>query len=488
MSALAASPVRPLTLRQARIPAWWAGVFACVVGGLAMLQPALNADLGWHLRTGYWILASHAIPTSDPYSFTRAGAPWADHEWLWQAAMALVDRSWGAIGIVVAHGLFASVAGALVYRRLRVREVAPLFAAAGVALAMVSVVFVAEARPSLLVAPFAAAFLLGFEAYRRKPRRLSLLALLPLQVLWANTHGSYVVSFLLCGVYAAAAVWDARRLSAALPWSGLLAGLAAASAVNPLGLDLLRFTLFASRLSFNRQFIAEWEAPNFRAWGFAPLLLTIAFSLLLAASARRWQRDRCQVLLLAVCTAAVLYSQQFLLLYAVAAAPLLAEMLHDLAGRTGSAPLSAASGLGLAAAAVLFTMAFPVNHLQPAAYRAAVAGIYPVDAVDFIKRHELSGPMWNDFEWGGYLVDALPNVPVSVDGRTELYGDPFMHEYARVGLAFEPAQPVLDHYGVAFVLTRADMPLATELRQLPGWRETYHDELASVFERHAEAS
>jgi hypothetical protein len=35
----------------------------------------------------------------------------------------------------------------------------------------------------------------------------------------------------------------------------------------------------------------------------------------------------------------------------------------------------------------------------------------------------VSGPLYNHFNWGGYLIWALPGLPVSMDGRMNLHGD-----------------------------------------------------------------
>ncbi|HEU4402107.1 MAG TPA: hypothetical protein VFT43_08375, partial [Candidatus Polarisedimenticolia bacterium] len=48
------------------------------------LTPIRSYDYWWHLATGRLILERHAVPHADPFSFTAAGRPWIDHEWLFQ--------------------------------------------------------------------------------------------------------------------------------------------------------------------------------------------------------------------------------------------------------------------------------------------------------------------------------------------------------------------------------------------------------------------
>ena len=43
---------------------------------------------------------------------------------------------------------------------------------------------------------------------------------------------------------------------------------------------------------------------------------------------------------------------------------------------------------------------------------------YPARAAAFDESRGYGGPLFNDFNWGGYLIWRLPGLPVSVDGRT----------------------------------------------------------------------
>ena len=49
---------------------------------LMTLRPIADPDFWWHLRTGQLILQTHAIPHTDPFSYTMVGKPWITHEWL----------------------------------------------------------------------------------------------------------------------------------------------------------------------------------------------------------------------------------------------------------------------------------------------------------------------------------------------------------------------------------------------------------------------
>ena len=109
----------------------------------------------------------------------------------------------------------------------------------------------------------------------------------------------------------------------------------------------------------------------------------------------------------------------------------------------------------------------------------------PVKAVNFLRENEPPGPMFNNYNWGGYIVWELPQYPVFVDGRTDLYGDELLREYLAAIFANSGWRETLDKYDVNLVFVETAAPLARELRLEPGWEEIYQDEMAAIFSRRA---
>ena len=63
---------------------------------LAGLFKVKSYDVFWHLASGRWIVEHGRIPRTDPFRFTSHGAPWVDHEWLFQVLLysrAAADRT-----------------------------------------------------------------------------------------------------------------------------------------------------------------------------------------------------------------------------------------------------------------------------------------------------------------------------------------------------------------------------------------------------------
>src|SRR5947208_2887248 len=80
-----------------------------------------DADTGWHVRTGEWILATRRIPVADDFSFTRPGEPWFAWEWLWDLVFGWLHQRFGMEAVVLASLLVLSMTAALLFRLVKSR-------------------------------------------------------------------------------------------------------------------------------------------------------------------------------------------------------------------------------------------------------------------------------------------------------------------------------------------------------------------------------
>ena len=87
--------------------------------------------------------------------------------------------------------------------------------------------------------------------------------------------------------------------------------------------------------------------------------------------------------------------------------------------------------------------------------------------------------MVNSYNWGGYLIWALPDEPVFADGRTDVY-DELLLDYVTVMYARPGWQDVLNRYGVRLALVERDSFLAAMLATQPEWRLAYSDDQAVI--------
>jgi hypothetical protein len=120
----------------------------------------------------------------------------------------------------------------------------------------------------------------------------------------------------------------------------------------------------------------------------------------------------------------------------------------------------------------------------PPEFDAAARREYPVAAAEWVREHRPPGPLFNPFDWGGYLIWALPEYPVSIDGRTNVYGSDAVSDSMRTWLA-EPgwdADPSLTSANV--VIAYRNGPLAGRLTERnSSWHIAFRDDTAVVFVR-----
>jgi hypothetical protein len=121
--------------------------------------------------------------------------------------------------------------------------------------------------------------------------------------------------------------------------------------------------------------------------------------------------------------------------------------------------------------------------INSANLRQTIAEVYPVQAINFLRDHPQPGPLYNSYDWGDFITWYMPDYPVSIDGRTDLYGDEldtrsFMTTNADPSYANDP---VLIESNL--VLLPPQRPLAYVLRIDPKFKVVYEDSVAVVFVR-----
>jgi hypothetical protein len=193
--------------------------------------------------------------------------------------------------------------------------------------------------------------------------------------------------------------------------------------------------------------------------------------------ARRWRQvDLVELLQVAGTAAFALRFTRSIPFFAVVAAPIVARHLAELLPERHEPerqPLVVALALAAVATIVLSGL-----RLAPGRVDALEAERFPVAAAAALHEPQL----FNTFDWGGWLMWNVPELPVSIDGRTDVY-DEYLDTYDDVLHARPGWQDELDREQVRTVLVAPNDPLATALRTEPGWSLTYEDPVAVVFER-----
>ena len=108
--------------------------------------------------------------------------------------------------------------------------------------------------------------------------------------------------------------------------------------------------------------------------------------------------------------------------------------------------------------------------------------IKPVAAVEFLKKEHLKGNMYNEYEFGDYIIyGAYPRYRVFIDGRADMYGTERMKEYFKVAYIRPGWDKVLEKYNIEWIIFNTDSTLSQLLLERKEWRRIYSDKVANIF-------
>lgn len=480
-----------------------AGWFVLGAAALVQITPVSDNDLWWLLKAGEHMVTTRTFPTTDPFTWTAQGAPWVNHTWGFELLLYAVYAVGGVSGLIVLQVVFALGAFGVMYWTLR-REAVPTAWALGlIGLAALATRGFWAPRPQIVT--YLGLATLWAIVWEYRAGRSDRLAWLPfLTAVWVNLHGGFFIGLAVLGLATlgqlADRLFDRGEAAPPLPGWGRMAAVWAlcvgASVLNPYHLRALRFPLEVSADRAAKDLIIEWSSPAFQNPELRMFEGFLLFFLAAWSLARRRPR---------LADVALLVAFVHLTLDATRNIPLFFILLTPLAGRLGADAWSQSrlwtrevSGLGrprvwmVACLVGLLAVAWfrpLVPHLAPTLMpRWGVARVFPVGAVDFLRRNPLPGPLFNDYGWGGYLIFHLfPQYRVFIDGRIAIFPPNVREDFITINNARAGWQEALDRHRIEVVLVRSGTALAALLREASGWEVAYQDAQAVVFHRRAQS-
>jgi hypothetical protein len=241
---------------------------------------------------------------------------------------------------------------------------------------------------------------------------------------WANVHIQFVDGLFVLGLAAAEALstrWRAGAQHKLGPRPLILALVAsiAATLANPYGWRLYGVARDLATQSGALDKISELQALPFRD----PANYVVLFLAMASVAILGWQR-RIVSFDGALLTFAILLSfrsQRDVWIVAIVAVIILAPSLPK-ARKPSELASAAVTTAALAIAALIVAGSFRIFGINNSNLQARLQQQMPVRAVEFVRQHGYPGPVFNDFNWGGYLIWSL-RMPVTIDGRQNVYGD-----------------------------------------------------------------
>jgi len=440
-----------------------------------------DTDFWWHLKTGQYIVEHRSLPVPDPFAYTTSLTHEDQvqhfnltHEWLAQALLFMVYSVAGFPAIVVVRALILTTVCALA-GRLAARLSANFYAGivAAFATASVAIEFTAD-RPTLVTFLFVAFFVTLLEL------RVALWLLPAISLFWANSHGGFFLGWVILLAYCTE---HRRRL-----WL-ITACSIAVSGLNPNGFGAIT-TLLKYRQSELTTSLLEWQRSSLwgSPYGFDILLYLAAIVLLYS-----WRRVRPAhwILFAAFAVASLMAFRNILLIGFLA--PILIAAYFPFQFKLSRIFAWVTPILLVAAIARGSSFQFRVATWTT-----------PAAAADYLLANHFTGPLFNTYEQGGYLIWRLyPQNRVFIDGRAlsdSLYQDYrqiLNNDQSSADAVTGPRADLLNHYGVQVVIMNtldyvsgAMYPLALALANpaSPEWQLVYDDSQDLIFVRGSQSS
>lgn len=492
-------------------------VFIAAFAGYGSELFSRDGDTGRHIQLGNFIVSTLSIPGTDVFSHTRFGQPLVPFEWLSEVIFAIVYGQLQLYGIALLVSAIVGLVLFILFRFMLRLGVDYLVAIPFTLLAAAVSSIHWLARPHIFTILLALAVYALLELHQREGRR-GVLAIPVIVLVWANLHGGFLLAFALVAIYLTGnllyatlgASEESRRVSRdktkALVAVGALSFLG--SLANPSGLSEIPHLIGYLRISYLVDSTLEYQTPNFHVARLQVFLLAILLFVAVLALSRR-KLSIIDLATLVTLMAASLYSARNIPVFAVVTAPIIGVQATHLLDDIRDSLESPEWLRTFAAAVPQFSWKLTRveglcnKHLWPIVVIAVFVGLgiraetlgkgqilrfphdrFPVSAVEYIKREGIRGNMFNELNWGGYLLYTLyPDYKVFIDGQTDFYGEALTREYARVANVLPGWEQVLDRYDVRWVIFPTQSHLSWALSENPSWSLAYSDETASIFVR-----
>jgi hypothetical protein len=490
------------------------------------IAPAVDPDLGWHLGAGRWILRNHRVPLTDPFSWSVPGRKWIAHEWLTEVLMyALRTLGGDAAGdglLIFTWAAIITTAWALLYRTARITGANKGTAAIVTAIGAVSSVHTWGVRPQMLTLLFVVITGMRLQTWRTQGGRTPW-ELIALMALWVNMHGGFIFGIVMVLVFACGAFGEfvlqkfprvrgghqlATPSRLAQIWL-LFVGCVVASLASPNTLDGLIYPFTYLGDNASTRYVGEWFATDFskvQFWPFAIMLgltfVALMFGLL------KMRIGLTEIALTVPFGYMGVQSMRNITQFAVCAVPIAASILNyrraapsPVAPTTGAtvaetvptrqrSAISAsqkAMAVAVASATVVLSLVLMTrSDLTGAGNTAARTEEFPLQATQWLQQHRIAR-VFNHYNYGGWLV--LNEIPVYVDGRPDMYGDPFMDDYTRVTgqRVSKDWQHEMKLRSANAILMPKTSPMVKAIDadikagRAPGWYEPTKDNVARLF-------
>lgn len=462
-------------------------------------------DAFFHLATGKYILNTGQIVHSvDPFAFTPV-KEFSIISWLSGVIFFVIHSFLQMKGLIIFKTCIIALAFFFIHLNMKTTTLKEHQNVYIFILILIVVAFAVRMRmfirPHIFEFVLIPVFFYIFNVYRIKKQNY--LYILPLlQVLWVNSHGSFIL-----GILISLTVLSGESLKYFLRWNPLLSKrelmilcvvtffIIAATMLNPSHYKVFLFPFMLTGQQVYMSNIGEWLPLSINlliGYGFR---YTWAFSLLLISAIiifgfQKKKTDLTNILIVLFFFYLALKGVRLTSVFAIGVGPIVAEGFCGIISRFSFDRLKRFRLLLTSACLAIIVAIFYISVYNSTIYAFGLdlkERVFPVKAVDFLINSDIKGNMLNSRGFGGYLIWRLfPNKKVFIDGRNEVYSEEFYKDYLYAHKSPEIWEKVVNQYDIDWVILEYSRDYSKKERinhlvNNPEWALIYWDRVAIVY-------
>jgi len=461
-----------------------------------------DADTGYHIRAGEYILENKVVPKNDIFSFIDEPIPWTAHEWLSEVIMAKIHEKYGLSGIVLFYNFLIALSFSMFFyfNKHYSQNIIIVWTLSFIATACTSVHWLA--RPHVFSFLFTICWYYILDKYDEDyQKNKKIIFVLPIiMVFWVNIHGGFMLGIFLYGVYFLADIFtklfiqnDSKNKN--IEWKkqkkylfvGVL--ITISSLLNPFGYKILFFPFDLLKNKVIMTSIIEFMPTNIQIQHSFRYLFFFSFAVMLHSKKRLELKELFLVLMISYMA---LYSVRYIAIFPIIILPIVLKRIDfdqqnewkpfkiiDKLGKKLNEEDNYSNGLIYSISAVsILIILINMNYLK---YSFDIER-HPVDALEFLNNEKIKGNMYNNDEFGDYLIyKAYPDYKVFFDGRSDMYGEEHHKKYIKVFKLEYNWEDVIEEYDIKWIFFNADSLLCRYLNEKKDWHLIYADKIAHIY-------
>jgi len=461
----------------------------------------LDSDFWWHIRTGQLSVINNSPVLQDLTSFTVFSQPWINHSWLSQVIYFEIFELLGYLGVMIFVAFLATLSIFFVFLRLKSNVLTNSFV---VILCALTVAVVWSPRPQLISLLFFSILLYVIEEIQFKKNLYVYIWVLFLFLLWGNLHAGFSIGIIyllgkLCGKFLDILFSDQTENKVVKKDILLLIGVIISSSlvvlINPNGINIWKVQFNTISIPSLQNLIPEWASPNFHELYQQPFLwiwLLLIFFLMRNKSKYSFET----IIPLIILGGLGFISRRNYVYFSIFAIPILGDEINrffdysknhvnwigKINARLGKAnklpDFRFTKIINLTMVAILIFVIFgKIIFLgSPVVYQSYLEKSYPVEIVNILNEKDLQNlKCLNSYTWGGYLSWEIPELPIFIDGRTDLYGEKIIQDWLVIVNASENWKTELEKYQINCIILEPERPIVNQLK-VNSWKLIYENE------------